>query len=149
MKRDYREVIHKVNSLANDLDSIYHQAARKLGIADSVMFVCYMINEKGNGCLLHDICCECGMSKQTINSALRKLEKDDILYLKQDKGKTKRIFLTKKGEKFIGATAGSILEAEINAFSGWSDEEFEMHLKLMEKYNNALRKEINKMNQQL
>lgn len=145
MKNDYPEKIHKVNCLSNDLDALYHQAARKLGIADSVMIVAYMIYEKGDGCLLYDICNECGISKQTINSALRKLEKDEILYLEQDKGKTKRIHLTEKGKEFIKQTATRLVEAECNAFRDWTDEEFELYLKFMEKYNNAFRREIEKM----
>lgn len=145
MSIDYRDMIHKVNWLSNDLDSLYHLAGRKLGVADSVLIVLYSIHEKGDGCLLHDICLDSGLSKQTINSAIRKLEQEDILFLEQDKGRTKRVFLTEKGTEFLKRTAVRLAEVETNAFSGWTDEELEMHLKLMKKYNDAFREEIEKM----
>lgn len=65
MRRTYQEKIRKVNCMANDLEALYHQAALKLGMSDSVMFVLYMIYDKGDHCLLHDICNESGISKQT------------------------------------------------------------------------------------
>lgn len=145
MKKNYREIVHKVNCLSNDLDTLYHCAARKLGVSDSVLVIAYMIYEKGNGCLLHDICNESGVSKQTINSAIRKLESEKILYLEQDKGKTKRIRTTEKGKHFISSIATRLLEAECNAFKDWTDNEFESYIKSMEKYNNAFRKEIEKI----
>lgn len=145
MKNTYYDKVQRVNCLTNDLDALYHQAARKMGISDSVLIVLYMIHEKGDGCLLYEICKGSGISKQTINSALRKLEADDILYLKQDKGKTKRVYLTGKGKAYMLQTAGRLLEAESDAFHDWTKEELEMYLKLLEKYNCSFREQIEKM----
>lgn len=145
MNGNIRDVLHRINGLANELDVLYHQAAKKFGVADSVLMVTYMIHEKGDGCLLYDICSESGLSKQTINSAIRKLEQDQVLYLEQDKGKTKRIRLTETGKVFVAQTATRLMEAEYSAFQDWTDEECSMYLKLMEKYNNAFRSEIEKM----
>lgn len=145
MKMEYHEKVHRVNCLTNDIDALYHQAARKLGVSDSVLCVLYMIYEKGDGCLLYDICNESGITKQTINSAIRKLEKEEILYLEPFKGKTKQICLTEKGKDYVARTAACLYKAECDAFKQWTDEEFEMYLKLMEKYNQSLRKEIDKM----
>lgn len=145
MKNTYYDKVQRVNCLTNDLDAIYHQAARKLGVSDSVLLVLYMIHEKGDGCLLYEIWKESGISKQTINSALRKLETDQILYLKQDKGKTKRVYLTDKGKEYMMQTAGRLLEAESDAFHDWINEELELYLKLLEKYNCSFREQIEKM----
>lgn len=145
MKNTYYDKVQRVNCLTNDLDAIYHQAARKLGVSDSVLLVLYMIHEKGDGCLLYEIWKESGISKQTINSALRKLETDQILYLKQDKGKTKRVYLTDTGKEYMMQTAGRLLEAESDAFHDWTNEELELYLKLLEKYNCSFREQIEKM----
>lgn len=141
----YKEVIHKINCLTNDLDTLYHQVARKIGVADSVLIVSYMIYEKGDGCPLYDIYKEGGVSKQTINSAIRKLESEGLLFLEQDKGKRKRVWMTEKGKTYIEQTALRLLEVECNAFRDWNDEELEWYLKLMKKYNDAFRNEIEKM----
>lgn len=136
------ENVHRINCLANELDSIYHQAALRLGISDSVMFVLYMLHDKGDGCLLYDICNETGISKQTINSAIRRLEQDGIIFLEHYKGKSKQVFLTEKGKEYVAQTVARLYEAECRVFDGWSKEEITMHFNFLKKYNDALREEI-------
>lgn len=140
--------LKRINCLANELDLLYHQAARKLGVSDSVLCILYMIHEKGDGCLLCDICNESGISKQTINSALRKLEKEDILYLEQDKGKNKRIRLTEKGSQYTAHTAARLYDAESSALSGWSEEDLSAYLRLMKKYNDCFRIQVEKIHEE-
>ena len=84
------EQIHKLNYLTSDLDGLYHQASLQIGVADSVMRVLYAIYDNGDGCPLQTICRQSGISKQTVNSALRKLEGDGILYLPPSGESTKR-----------------------------------------------------------
>lgn len=137
--------VHRVNCLSNDLDALYHRVARSFGLADSILIVAYMIHEKGDGCLLYDICSTSGLSKQTVNSAIRSLENDGVLFLEQDRGKTKRVRLTKAGRDFIERTAGRLFEAECDAFKNWSNEEFETYLRLMAKYNDTFKTEVEKI----
>lgn len=137
-----------INCLANELDLLYHQAARKLGVSDSVLCILYMIHEKGDGCLLRDICNESSISKQTINSALRNLEKEGILYLEQDKGKNKRIRLTEKGKNYTARTAVRLFEAEANALANWSEADLSAYLRLMKKYNDCFRLQVENMDMQ-
>lgn len=141
----FQDVIQKCNCLASELDTLYHQAAKKLKVSDTVLMVAYMIYEKKEGCLLCDICADSSISKQTINSALRKLENENILYLKQDKGKTKRIYLTEKGKKFIEETALCLMQAECRVFQDWTEEEIFQYLRLMKKYNDAFKLEVERM----
>lgn len=145
MEKRKKENVQRVNCLSNDLNMLYHQAARKLGVPDSILCVLYMIYEKGDQCLLHEICTESGISKQTINSALRKLESGEILYLKQEKGKNKRVCLTEKGKLYVQQTAARLYEAEGNAFGEWTTEEMETYLRLMQKYIDSLQVQLEKM----
>lgn len=145
MEKQKNETVQRVNGLSNDLNMLYHQAARKLGVPDSILCVLYVIYEKGDHCLLHEICMDSGLSKQTINSAIRKLEQDDILYLKQDKGKSKCVCLTENGKRYIKKTAARLYEAEGNAFGDWTQQEREAYLRLMKKYIDSLQAELEKM----
>lgn len=145
MKEKSSEKIRKINCTANELDMLYHQAARKLNVSDSVLCILYLIYEKGDGCLLSDICHESGMSKQTINSAIRTLEKNGILHLERSDGRAKRIKLSKEGERCIERTAAKLYKAECVALDSWSDEEFDMYIKYMKKYNECLRVQIDKI----
>lgn len=145
METDHRDKVHRLNCLSNDLNMLYHRSSLKLGVSDSVSIVLYMIYEKGDGCLLYDIWNEGGISKQTINSAVRKLEADGVLYLERDKGKAKRVKLTEKGRDYVMQTAARLYQAECNAFKSWTSDEIETYLNLMKKHNDSFRAEIDKM----
>lgn len=147
MKQEHYDKVRKINSLASDMDALYHQAALKLGISDSALSVMYILHDRGDGCPIYDICSASGVSKQTINSALRKLEGEGLIYLEPQKGKTKLVRLTQKGEAYMRETAAPLYEAECRVFSGWTEEEFTTYLNLMEKYNRGFRAEIEKLPQ--
>lgn len=145
MATDYKEMMYRINCLASDLDSLYHQAAQKLGVSDSVLFVLYLVYEKEGKCPLKDIRKETSISKQTLNSALRKLESEDIIYLEQPGGRAKIVCFTEKGKEYAGHTVARLFSAEYRAFHGWTEEEINQYLMLMEKYNNDFREQIEKM----
>lgn len=145
MGKNYEEIMHRINCQASDLDALYHQAALKLGMSDSVMFVLYLVYEKGGSCLLNTIRKEGSLNKQTLNSAIRRLERDDIICLEQSDGRAKNVRLTEKGEEYARKTIARLFNAELSAFRGWTEEQISLYLELMEKYNNDFRRQIEKM----
>ena len=96
-------------------------------------------------CLLHDICRLTGLPKQTINSALRKLENEDIIFLEAANAKNKRVFLTQKGKQLSSETAGKIIDAENRILADWGPETSEQYLALNERYLKCLQKELQRM----
>ena len=137
--------IHRINYLTSEMDSIYHQASLRLGISDSVSIILYTIQDKGESCLLSDVYKSSGVSRQTVNSAIRRLEADGVLYLEPYAGRAKKIVLTDKGRDYIRQTVARLLEAEIRAFDGWSEDEIKTHIGLMEIYTESLRKQIHQL----
>lgn len=142
MSHPLHDPVFRINCLMEDIDSLYHQAAFKLGVSDSVLFILYMVHTHGGTCLLHDIYRLSGISKQTINSAIRKLEHEGIVYLEKHSGKEKMVCLTEKGQSYANQTAAKLLESEYHAFRGWSEEEIGTYLRLIEKHSLSLRKQI-------
>ena len=140
------EQIHKLNYLTSDLDGLYHQASLQIGVADSVMRVLYAIYDNGDGCPLQTICRQSGFSKQTVNSALRKLEGYGILYLAPFRGKHKKVMLTEKGKACLEQTAERIFAAECRAYADWTVSEMEEYLRLTEKFVASFRKQVQAMN---
>ena len=61
------EMIAQINCLTEEVDSLYHQAAVRLGVSDSVLFVLYMLHTNGGQCMLSEIYKLSGISKQMIN----------------------------------------------------------------------------------
>jgi len=136
------EEIHRINYLTSEMEALYHQASLKLGITDSVSIVLYTIYDTREDCLLSDVYKKSGISKQTVNSAIRGLEADDILYLEQHTGRSKKIILTEKGKNYVNSTVARLYEAEVKALESWSTEEIETYISLMKKYADCFRKEI-------
>jgi len=145
MGRNCADMMYRVNCLASDLDALYHQAALKLGLSDSVMFVLYLVYERDGKCPLNTICKETSISKQTINSAIRKLEGGSIIHLEPAGGRTKTVCFTEKGREYAERTVARLFHAERSAFDGWTAEEIGQYLHLMEKYNEHFRRQIEKM----
>lgn len=141
MKADCGEMMYRINCLAWELDSIYHQAALKMGMSDSVMFVMYIVYQGKGRCLLHDIRKNTGISKQTLNSALRKLEKDGIIFLEQSGGKTKTVCFTEMGRCYAANTVGRLFDAECSVFMHWTQEEIDSYMHLTAKYNSDLKRQ--------
>jgi len=58
------------------------------------------------------LCKVSGISKQTVNSALRKLEAEGIIYLENAGAKNKSVCLTIKGKKLADRTVRRIIDIE-------------------------------------
>ena len=103
----------RFNYLISETNAAYHEAAQKLGLSDSTVQVLYTICNNGEGCQIGDICRLSGISKQTINSALRKLEAEGIVYLEASGRRKKRVCLTEQGRKLAEETVVKLIEIEI------------------------------------
>lgn len=145
MQQMSEDNIRRINYLMTEIDALYHQAAVKMRLSDSVARVLYTIYEAKGSCLLSEIYKKTGVSKQTINSALRKLEQEGILYLEPYKGNAKKVILTSKGEQYVEQTVAKLYAAEIRSFASWSEAEMEMYISLIRKDIDSLRKEIERM----
>ena len=81
--------------LAGEINALYHEAAVKTGISDSVQNILYVLCERDGQCLQSEISKLTGISRQTINSAIRKLEK-----------RRDCIFKTRKRQKYDSLSDG-------------------------------------------
>lgn len=134
--------IHRINYLNAELDALYHHASLKLGLTDSASIVLYTIYDKGENCLLSDIYKQSGVSKQTVNSAIRNLEKERILYLEQHSGRSKKVMLTDAGREYVQKTVARLFDAEATAFASWTEDEISAHIGYLEKYIHSFREQI-------
>lgn len=137
--------MNRYNYLVSEIDAVYHEAALRLGLSDSALNILYAICDNGEGCLLQDISFYTGMSKQTMNSALRKLEKEDIIYLGSLNAKAKKVYLTEKGKRLVGMTAMRVLQIEDEIFASWKKEDVEKYLELTGKYLDCLKERIKEL----
>ncbi|MDD2972934.1 MAG: winged helix-turn-helix transcriptional regulator [Lachnospiraceae bacterium] len=129
--------------LAGEINALYHEAAVKMGVSDSVQNILYVICEKDGRCLQSEVSKLTGISRQTINSAIRKLEKDGIVFLEQGKGRNTIICLTEKGKTFAEEKIYPLYEIENKIWNEWTPEEQQQYLALTQKYRDGLKKYLN------
>ena len=90
------EEVQEYNRMYKELDDLYHEIALGIGMSDGEFSALYAISSLGDGCLQRDICREVYVSKQTINSAVRKLEKNGSSILRKKGGEIRKYFLQKR-----------------------------------------------------
>ncbi len=128
--------------LVNEIDAAYHEASLKLGLSDSAMLILYTICNHGEACLLSDITHLSGVSKQTVNSALRKLENENIVYSEVINGRRKKICLTDKGKGLVKDTVLRIVAIENEIFGSWTAEERRIYIELTQRYLSSFKEKI-------
>ena len=134
--------VQRFNHIYKELDELYHDIALKIGISDSALAVLYTVCVLGEGCLQRDVCREAYISKQTVNSSVRTLERSGYIFLEQSGGRDKRIWLTETGKRFVDERIRQIPEMESEAFLEMTEEERSEFIRLSEKYvDNFRRKE--------
>lgn len=136
----------RYNYLISEINASYHEAALSLGLSDSSMSILYAICNNGEECLLNDIIRLSGLCKQTINSAIRKLEGEEIVYLEIFSGRKKKVCLTAKGKTFIKNTVLKVIEIENDIFESWSENEREAYIALTQKYLSSFKEKIKELN---
>ena len=136
--------VNSFNCLTMQIDSVYHEAASRLGLTYSAMMVLYSALDNGGSCPISDICAF-GMNKQTVNSALRKLESEGTVFLEAAGGRRKNVRLTKNGTELAEKTVLKIIEIENNIFASWTERERESYLELTKRYMNQLNEKISKL----
>ena len=133
------------NRMYKEVDELYHEVALKSGLSDTSFLVLFSIVELGDGCLQKDICYEAFANKQTVNSSIRKLEREGYLYLKQGRGRDKHIFLTETGRQFVERYIVPVVQKENAAFTALQPEEQEELLRLTKIYIESLKEKLNEL----
>ncbi len=144
MKKFVCADMNRFNSLITQTDSIYREAAFKLGLTYSAMMVLYAVLNNGGSCPISDICAF-GINKQTVNSALRKLETEDVVFLEAAGARRKNVRLTENGMALAEKTILKIINIENEIFASWTKNERETYIELTKRYMNQLSEKVSKI----
>ncbi len=142
---DKCQQLKEYNALNREMEGLYHVICRKIGLSDSVFIILYTIWDIGDGCLQRDICNAASISKQTIHSAIKKLEGQDVLHLKPGKGREMQIFLTEKGKDLVKEKIVPVAAMEAEAYEAMTEEECHELLRLSRKYLEHFRKKVKEL----
>lgn len=132
------------NQICKETDIVYHTYAKRCGLSDMAYWILYSIAESDEYFTQRDFCNDWFFSPQTVNSALKDLEKRDIIFLDAVSGnkKNKLIKPTENGKKFIEKFILPVIKTECESFETLSEEECELMLSTTKKYVSILSKKI-------
>lgn len=84
-----KELLKTFNKIYKEMDIIYHKYAKNCGLSDMAYWILYSMSE--SDCLFtqRDFCKDWFFAPQTVNSALKDLEKKNIIFLEPVPGNKK------------------------------------------------------------
>lgn len=133
MENEYNLLLKEYNSSFKECNEIYRKIAAKLGISESEFMVLYALVEI-NAVRQKDIVDYFSISKQTINSAVKKLVRNQIVELKQAKGREMQIILTPAGKIFTQEKMAPIVNCEKKALAAMGKKESQELVRLTKMY---------------
>lgn len=142
MDETNRTMTREYNRLLAQIDDVYHEIALHQGYPDSAMSILYTLADNDGTCLLSEVVRQSGLSKQTVNSSLRRLENEGVVHLEPVGGRAKRVCLTERGETLAQKTVSRVLAAENKIYASWTDEEWGLYVRLTERFLRQLRQEV-------
>lgn len=130
------------NNLFAEIQGIYHEYAAQMGISDSVCAILYAVCSQGSCCPVAKICLDTGLSRQTVHSALQKLEREALVELLALDGKAKQVRLTELGMAYAVQKVHPLMELEDSIFRSWPEEELEQYIRLTEQFLDAMKEKV-------
>lgn len=139
MKYTQGQELREFIRLYKKVEEIYHNLALHAGLSDSVCAILFTLCEEGEGCSQKRICEQLSVSKQTLNSSIRKLKKEEYIKLcKGEKGRELQIYLTEKGKQLVREKIHPIMALEDRAFIRIPEKERAELLRLSRRYVEAM-----------
>lgn len=142
-EKRYQEFI----SASKEVDDVYHMLALKFGLSDSTMWILCTMREAKRELTQSEIAQEMSMSRQTVNSAIKNLEKQGYLRLEAVSGdrRNKILSFTEEGEAFVKKTVDRMLSLEHQIFANLEVEEQEQLTRILRKYIRYMKEEAEKI----
>ena len=141
--------LSEYNHLYKENTAIYRDLSIRMGLTESTFWILYTLRVEESPVTQSDMCAILGYPKQTVNSALKKLEQEGLLSLSGGRGRGgKPIRLTEAGIKLAEQTVDFVIEAEQRALLDLSTGEQTRLLTLMRRYNDALTSHFSAMDKE-
>mgnify|MGYP002537389890 CR=1 FL=1 len=124
MDRNAYQMLIAFNRETKKLDDVYRSAVKSCGISECAFWILYTLRVEEKPFTQAEICEFLIEPKQTVHSALKKLEAKGYLARTSSADlRSKRVALTEKGEQFARAWIDRVLEAEAAALCAMPEAE--------------------------
>ena len=138
------KLLQEYNRLYKENCELYAEAAKSLGISEGAMWILYTLHLYNRPFTQSELCEEVFMPKQTVNSALKKLQQEGYILLQfsENNKKSKQIILTVAGRSLADRSVAISIAAEKNVFGHFSADKIRELLDCYDRYIDCLRLEM-------
>lgn len=135
------DVAARLNQLYLGIEELYHDYAKRHELSDSMLWLLYSLRTHHEQPTQRQLCNEWHVSPQTMNYALKTLERKGYVDLEPLKGgrHDKAIVITGHGRDLIDDVIEPLMQGERRAFNALSEAEQNQLLSLTSKIVTALR----------
>ena len=134
--------LRHINGMLSEISSIYEKLLSSKNVPEGVFIVLSSILDLGEGCLQKEISEISYLNKKTVNSTIKKLQKDEYIELKAGKYPNMHIYLTEKGKLYMRENIIPIMEVESKALELMPVSEFETLVESYKKYIDNFREHV-------
>lgn len=149
MAADAKQQLSILYQCDNELNELYYDyvVSYGYGLSETAFWLLYIIWDMGDNCTQSDICDRWSYKRQSINSALKRLEAQGYLRLKAVPGnkKSKYIALTDAGKNLAEKAMIPLVSAEVKSLEEFDEQERDMLIKLTQKRIASIQKNIKKI----
>lgn len=143
-----KDLLVRINATDKMVADMYHCYSVSKNISDSASQIMYCLRLSDEPLTQARLCSMIYLSKQTVNSSLKKMEKEGYVRLQgaKDSKKSKLVSLTEKGEKLAESVADKMIEKELAALKAIPEEKVKEFVSLYALYAACLKSEFLKEN---
>lgn len=140
-------VLATFNQFHRKMNVLYHDYAKSVGLSDAAFWLLYSLYEYGQSCTQRDLCSAWFYAPQTINSALKGLEEQELIVLElaPKSRKNKQIFFTESGKALVAEKIVPLVDVEERSFARLEEHERKQLLEVTQKHISILEEEISKI----
>ncbi|MCI9590163.1 MAG: winged helix DNA-binding protein [Lachnospiraceae bacterium] len=140
---EIEKLLYKYNRIYKENNDLYRGVTKALGVSDSVFWILYSLREQSGGATQSEICNMLYEPKQTVNSALKKMEAEGYITMATHPDRRRKLLvLTQKGEELAEKTADKVLALECSALREMSEADRQAFLRLFQTYTEILKEKI-------
>lgn len=136
------EKLRHINNMLSEISDIYQKLLLSKNVPESVFIVMSSILELGEGCLQKNIAEKSYINKKTVNSTIKKLQKEEYIELKAGKYPNMHIYLTEKGQMYMQEKIVPIIELENTVLDRMPEKEFGILVDSYRKYIDNFRESV-------
>ena len=136
-------MLAEYNGSTKRLDEVYRQVAKCFTLPECAFWILYTLRIEPRSFTQTDICDFLYSPKQTVNSALKKLERDGyIAFSAGDDQRSKKISLTEQGKALAVETVDKIINAEATALQQMPQNDREALIRTTSQYCDLLKNQF-------